>query len=215
MRSCLPGPIHVGLNLLFLVPGETGGMEVYARELASALARAQPNVRLTAFVNREITETGGGPWGELFPTVTVPIWARHRVEWVRGEQQLLPRIAASQGIDVIHSLASTAPAWGAFGRVVTIMDVIYRVYPRAHPGLNSLGMRLLVPLAARRSHRIITPSSRPRDALVRLLGVGPEKIDVVPLGQGSPCSVEPTSERTLRGRYELGERQVVLTPAAA
>jgi len=23
---------HIGLNLVFLVPGETGGMEVYARE---------------------------------------------------------------------------------------------------------------------------------------------------------------------------------------
>ena len=30
--------MHVGLNLVFLVPGETGGMEVYARELLTALA---------------------------------------------------------------------------------------------------------------------------------------------------------------------------------
>ena len=31
--------MHVGLNLVFLVPGETGGMEVYARELVPALGR--------------------------------------------------------------------------------------------------------------------------------------------------------------------------------
>jgi hypothetical protein len=30
-------PTHIGLNLIFLVPGETGGMEVYARELIPAL----------------------------------------------------------------------------------------------------------------------------------------------------------------------------------
>ncbi len=29
--------MHIGLNLIFLVPGETGGMEVYARELIPAL----------------------------------------------------------------------------------------------------------------------------------------------------------------------------------
>ena len=28
---------HIGLNLIFLVPGETGGMEVAARELIPAL----------------------------------------------------------------------------------------------------------------------------------------------------------------------------------
>ena len=30
-------PVHIGLNLIFLVPGETGGMEVCARELIPAL----------------------------------------------------------------------------------------------------------------------------------------------------------------------------------
>src|SRR5947207_1675610 len=44
---------HVGLNLVYLVPGETGGMEVYARELVTAM-RALPDApRLTAFVSRE------------------------------------------------------------------------------------------------------------------------------------------------------------------
>ena len=32
-----PAPAHVGLNLVFLVPGETGGMEVFARELLPRL----------------------------------------------------------------------------------------------------------------------------------------------------------------------------------
>ena len=44
--------MHVGLNLLYLVPGETGGMETYARELIGALARVD-DIRLTAFINEE------------------------------------------------------------------------------------------------------------------------------------------------------------------
>ena len=49
--------IHVGLNLVFLVPGETGGMETYARELIARLA-ATDELRLTAFVNRETGANG-------------------------------------------------------------------------------------------------------------------------------------------------------------
>src|SRR5437667_2634114 len=129
--------MHVGLNLIFLVPGETGGMEVAVRELIPELVAAAPEVRFTAFVNREASETRDGPWGELVPAVTVPVRARRRVEWVRGEQQLLPRLARRAGVDVLHSLASTAPAWGPFARVVTIHDLIYRLHPEAHQGLRT------------------------------------------------------------------------------
>src|SRR5947209_13187139 len=83
-------PRHIGLNLIFLVPGETGGMEIAARELVPALlSQAPPGVRFTAFVNREAAREGG-PWGDLLPSVTVPVNARNRAQWVLGEQTLLP-----------------------------------------------------------------------------------------------------------------------------
>src|ERR1700682_5234542 len=105
--------MHVGLNLIFLVPGETGGMEVAARELIPELIDAAPQgTRFTAFINREAATAKDGPWGELLPAVTVPVNARTRVQWVLGEQTLLPRLAAREGVDLLHSLASTAPAWG-------------------------------------------------------------------------------------------------------
>ena len=53
--------MHVGLNLIYLMPGRTGGMETVARELIPALAAARPDVRLTAFVNREAAAEQG-PW---------------------------------------------------------------------------------------------------------------------------------------------------------
>src|SRR6266536_80405 len=206
--------MHVGLNLIYLVPGETGGMETYARELIPALLAEQPDLRLTAFINRESAEASEGPWHDLVPSVTVPVHARRRSEWVRGEQQLLPRLAAGRGVDLLHSLASTAPAWGAFRRVVTIHDVIYRIYPEAHFGLRSWAMRLLIPLAARRSQRIIAPSASTRDDLVRLLDVPPGKIDVVPEGVGTTASATALSEDETRTCYSLGNRPMVLTTSA-
>ena len=207
-------PTHVGLNLIFLVPGETGGMEVAARELIPALlAEAPPGMRFTAFVNREAA-AAAGPWGELLPAVTVPVNARNRVQWVLGEQTLLPRLAAREGVDLMHSLASTAPLWGRFRRVVTVHDLIYARFPEAHAGIRDKGMRVLVPQAARRSHRVIADSQSTRNDLMGLLGVRSDRIDVVPLGLGRVRREKPLVEREVRARFDLGERRVVLSLSA-
>ena len=205
-------PPHIGLNLIFLVPGETGGMEVAARELIPALVKAAPELRFTAFVNREAAVAKDGPWGELLPAVTVPVNARNRVQWVRGEQQLLPRLAARAGVDLVHSLASTAPARGRFRRVVTVHDLIYARFPEAHAGIRDLGMRVLVPLAVRRSDRVIVDSHSTQRDVVELLGTDAERIDVVPLGIGTMRRDQPLPEHELRERLRLGERPIASEP---
>jgi glycosyltransferase involved in cell wall biosynthesis len=208
-------PIHVGLNLIFLVPGETGGMEVVARELIPALlSEAAPGTRFTAFVSREATAAGDGPWGELLPAVTVPVNARDRVQRVLGEQTLLPLLAARARIELVHSLASTAPLWGRFRRVVTVHDLIYARFPETHAGIRDKGMRVLVPGAVRRSHRVIADSQSTREDLIELLGLAPARIDVVPLGLGTVRRQEPLPAQEVRARLRLDERSVVLSLSA-
>ncbi len=214
---------HIGLNLIFLVPGETGGMEVAARELIPALLAAAPEgMRFTAFVNREAAaaEAGahvagtGDALREQLPLVTVPVRARNRVQWVLGEQTLLPALARRARIDLLHSLASTAPLWGPFRRVVTVHDLIYARFPDAHAGVRDKAMRVLVPGAARRSERVIADSRSTRDDLVELVGLPSERIDVVPLGLGAVRRTQASSEQDLRARLGLGERRVVLSLSA-
>jgi len=206
---------HIGLNLIFLVPGATGGMEVYARELIPALlAAAPPGMRFTAFINREAAAAGGGPWGELLPAVTVPVHAADRVQWVLGEQTLLPALAARTHVSLVHSLASTAPLWGPFPRVTTVHDLIYARLPEAHSGLRDRGMRLLVPAAVRRSRRVIAISQSTRDDLVELLGAPRAKIDVIPQGLGTTRRDEVLDERETRARLGLGDRTVLLSLSA-
>jgi len=207
--------LNIGLNLIFLVPGETGGMEVAARELIPALlAEAPGGMRFTAFINREAAAAKDGPWGELLPAVTVPVNARNRVQWVLGEQSLLPPLAARAGVDLVHSLASTAPLWGRFRRVVTVHDLIYARFPQAHAGIRDKGMKVLVPQAVRRSDRVIADSRSTRDDLVGMLGVRPDRIDVVPLGLGSVRRATPLPEREVRERFDLGGRRVLLSLSA-
>src|SRR3954447_12517719 len=200
--------VHVGLNLVFLVPGEQGGMEIYARELIDRLAQ-RDDVRLTAFAGRAAAELD---WPAEVRLIDVD--ARSRVQWVRGEQQLLPPAAAREGVEVVHSLASTAPLWGRFRRVTTVHDLNYKLMPEARVGVRALGMRALVPAAARGSHRIITATRSAATEIVEHLRVPESKIDVVPHGLGLTRAVAPTPEAELRARLGLDSRPVVLAVSA-
>ena len=202
--------MHVGLNLIYLVPDETGGPEIYARELIPALRAVAPEVRFTAFVNREAASSGG-PWIDEIDHVEMPLRAANRLNWVRGEQLMLPRWARRAGVDLVHSLANTGPTWGGFARVTTIHDLLYMMVPEAHFGLRGRGMRVLVPAAVRRSDRVIAISASTRDDVVARLHLPADRVDVVPQGVGVTTTDQAMSEAEFRDRFELGNRRVLLS----
>jgi glycosyltransferase involved in cell wall biosynthesis len=78
----------------------------------------------------------------------------------------------------------------------------------------TLGMRALVRLAVARSDRVIVDSQSTGDDVVRLLGVSPDEIDVVPLGIGTTATEVAMAEEQLRRDLSLGDRQVVLSVSA-
>ena len=53
--------------------------------------------------------------------------SRSRIQWVRGEQQLLPGLARRAGCELVHSLASTAPLRGRFARIATVEEALEAV----------------------------------------------------------------------------------------
>lgn len=203
--------MRVGLNLLHLVPGETGGSELYARRLIPALLEAEPGIRPTLFVARE---AAGERWPDGLEVVDLPVRARSRVARVLAEQTLLPVAAARRKIELLHNLFSTAPAGAGLPQVTTILDLIYKRFPATHGGLRARGMELLVPLAAKRSRRVLTLSEAAKDDIVRFLGVPSERVDVTHLGPGIPDDVQPVPEDELRRKLELGDGPVVLSVSA-
>jgi glycosyltransferase involved in cell wall biosynthesis len=198
----------VGVNLLFLAPGEMGGLEVYSRELVAALAR-RDDVRLTLLLN----SLAGPEWRELAPSRVARIDPRRRVQWVAGDQLHAVRMGRQAGVDVLHSVASTGPVAGRFARVVTVHDLHYRVRPEAHFGLRALGMRALVPLAVRRARRVIVPSRATRDDLLRYTSASAARVDVVPEGIGQEPGAAGDAEAA-RARLGSGERPLVLSVSA-
>jgi glycosyltransferase involved in cell wall biosynthesis len=203
--------IRVGVNLTFLTPGEMGGLEVYARELTAALA-ARDDVRLVLLLNRRAA--GATAWGEHGEPVMLGIDPSRRVEWVRADQLLVPRAAARARVDIVHSLASTGPIGGRVPRVVTVHDLNYLAFPEAHFGLRTVGMRVLVPLAVRRSARVIVPSEATRTDLVEHLRADPARIDVTPYGIGQARSTPGTLPPAVRRALDAGNRPLLLSVSA-
>jgi glycosyltransferase involved in cell wall biosynthesis len=207
--------LRVGLNGLHLVPGETGGSEIYARRLIPTLVQAAPDIELVLFAGREAAPAlGRESWAEAVEIVRVPVRARSRVRRVLAEQTLLHRAARSARVELLHNLFTTAPAFSGVPQVTTIYDLIYKRYPETHGCLRARGLGLLVPLAARRSRRILTLSDATKRDIVEYLGVPGDRVDVTYAGPGMAEDVEPVGKGELRHRLGLGDAPIVLAVTA-
>ena len=204
--------MRLGLDLLYLVPGETGGRETYARELIGALLAADPSLDPIAFTGRD----GGGEWARErgLRTVVLPVSIAHPERWAFGELVQLPAAGARAGVELMHSLANVGPAAGPFARVLTLHDLQWRAVPELLSPARRLATGALVGTAVRRAHRLLTVSRASREEIISGLGVSPGRIDAIPNGVvHEPASL--ASEAELRARLRLGDRPLLLSVATA
>lgn len=200
--------MHVAINGVFLDP-PMGGIETYLRELCRALLARDDAPRLTVLLNpngheRLRTED----WADEATLVSCPRVGRSGVRAL-AELTVLGPMADRRGADVIHSVAMTGPLVSRAARVVTIPDTVWITHPEEDVFTYRL-WRMLVPRVVRRADRVIAISDAAADDLRRDLGVPHAKLDVIPLGFGSPVAVQPTPEAQLRAALELGDGPIVL-----
>jgi len=206
--------MRVGLDLVYLVPGETGGRETYVRELVPAMLAHDPELEFVAFVGRGAGPRLASALGERVRALTLPVSARSRLLWALGELALVPAAASRAHVELVHAPANFAPPWGPFRRVVTIHDLQYRALPELLSPLARAGTAGMLRLAVRGAHRVIVESHAAADEIVAGLGVARERIDVIPAGAGSTPAGERPAPDELRRRHDLGARAVVLCPAS-
>jgi glycosyltransferase involved in cell wall biosynthesis len=203
--------MRVGLDLLYLVPGQTGGRETYARELVPAMLERSPDLELVAFVNRDAGTQLADALGAGIRAVVVPVSARSRAQWALGELALVSAAARRARVDLLHSMANFAPGWGRTPRVVTVHDLQYRAVPdQLSPPVRVL-TGALMSLAARGAQRIIAVSSAGAQEIVDGLGVEPGRIDVVVNGVRAPAASVTSDD--VRDRHGLAGRAVALAVA--
>lgn len=198
------------MNLLHLVPGETGGAETYARRLLPALCEADPGLELTLYSGAAAAESLESEQWKVVPLRFDP---RSRVRRVLAEQTLLPAALRKNRPDLLHNVFNTGPALSPVPQVTTIHDVVFKRFPETH-GVLAKGVEVLVPLAARRSKRVLTDSEASKTDIVDLLGIPSDRVDVAPLGPGIPEDVQGPPPLEIRQRFDVGDAPLVLSVLA-
>jgi glycosyltransferase involved in cell wall biosynthesis len=205
-------PHRVGINAVFL-ESRMGGMDAYVRAFVPELVRLAPEVSFCVFCSpggRAYLEREG--LGELVELVTHPLLGRRGLKAV-SELTVLGTLAGRR-VELLHSLAMTAPLHTRAINVVTVPDVTWILAPGPGERWTARLWRAVVPPVARRADRVIAFSQAGAGHVTEYLGVPPERIDVVALAAGNTEPVEPTPPEELRARLGLGEGPVVLTVSA-
>jgi len=202
----------VGLNLVFLAE-RNAGAGTYASALLPALLAVAPELRLTAFVGRDVPRMLlTSPWSDEVEWVQMPVTTKTPLH-VAAQATVLPVAARRKRLDVLHSPANGGPPiTPGVARVVTLLDLIW-LHQREHWD-SPTAMRKLAffsRISARSAHRVITISGSARDDLVANFDLPHDKIDVAPLGVKVP---EPAAApQDLRERLQLGDDPIVLCVA--
>ena len=164
------------------------GVGTYARELRAGLG-AHPEIALIDVVHPP-TGQGGAP-----RRIAAGL-AREGWFYPRG----LEHAAAALHADLIHTPASVPAISRRIPLVVTIHDAIPWRNPEWFTRANATQQRLLVTHTAKRATRVITDSHASRDDLVELVGIDPERIDVIHLGVSPAFSPALRDAEWLRAR---------------
>jgi len=176
------------------------GIGAYVRELLPALATTFPDDRIEGYghrLRRRATRLHVEAWppnarlhDRPWPATFSAVLAR----WGFGVDRLLG------GVDVLHATDYVAFPSERRPLVTTVHDVLFETLPECFTPLMRDGLRFTTRAAVARSRRIIVPSERVKQDLVRLFEAAPERVHVVP--HGTP-RVVPQIPTTVEGRYVL------------
>lgn len=195
--------MRIGVNTLFLIPGEVGGTETYLREVLLAMAKFSADIEWVLFTNRENDEYLRRIFGEFpqFAFYSLPLRATNRYARIIREQVDLPfRVAASR-VDILWSPGYTAPFFVRCPQVVTIPDMQYRRYPEDLTFLARIATEILVRIAVRRCKDIITISEFSRKEILAFTHARKESLWVVHLA-ADPAFARPIPADIKRQRLK-------------
>ena len=194
--------LRVGLNLLYVIPGENGGTQTYAESLIRALAALETGNDFTVFVSEE------GQALELpnrpdFRKVVCPVRAARREVRYAYEQTLFPRLLARHKLDVLHSLGYVCPLRPGCRSVVTIHDLNYLTPWHGMTRGKRLFLGWFVRQSARYADAVLTVSEFSKQEIRRHLGVPDSKITVTLEGPRELSLLPPVAWDGMVGRYGI------------
>lgn len=203
---------RVGVNLLWLVPGDVGGSEDYAVGLVRELARSQ-QVELAVFCQPELADAYPDleAAGVLVPGPGLGEKRGLRLFW---ENSWLPFQVRHLGLHLVHHLGGTIPPLGASRSVLTVYDLQPLTHPERFRPAKRAWLRTALPRSARHAAMVLTLSEHVRQDVVRHLGTPAEQVLVVPPGVRGARTRDVEAAADARRRYRLDpDSQLLLYPA--
>ena len=177
--------IRLGVNTLFLVPGDVGGTETFLRETLKALVKHHSDrfdfVLFTNNENHDVLKKdllGGSSL--IFHKLGFD--ATKRPIRIICEQCWLPLACRKANLDLLWSPGYTAPFWSPCPQTVTIPDLQYKSFPEDMVWIERKVLDLLVKMACRRSKAVFTISEFSKQEVIRYNFASPDKIHPVLLG---------------------------------
>lgn len=199
--------MRIGVNLLFVEPGEVGGSEALLTNLVRAVAAAGQDLVVATMQGFRAAHPDIESVAEI---VEVPWRSNYRGLRIAAEHTWLPAMERRRHLDVIHHGVGTAPYVKVLPTVVTIHDIQYRHYPEYFHPLKLAWLRANVPHVVRHSEVITVPSQFVREDILGAFDTDPEKVVVVPFGSEGLLAPS-TGSAAARDRYRL-ERPFFLFP---
>ncbi len=171
--------MHIALNAHLLSLTETyrgAGINSYIYNLLTHLPRVDGDNRYTAFIG-DGRFTGSDLTLKLSRLPTSRPVAR--IFW---EQVVQPFALRKEGADLLHALAFVTPLLSPCPSVVTVYDLSFLLHPESFKRSKRFYLSLFTRLSARKARRVIAISQSTKRDVVRLLGVSPDKVDVIYCG---------------------------------
>ena len=160
--------------------GTKGGIEVYARELYTAIGGIDSDFEFVAFASRELAAAGTS-W---FPGEVVDsgISGENRLTWAAGELFAVSRAARRLGAHLIHGPAMFGPLRSSVPVVISVHDLLYFSHPELMQTKLFTGpVKWMEKRGAANASRLITISEYSASAIRRYLKFPDERVDVIPL----------------------------------
>lgn len=184
-----------------------GGLDTYVRELVPELIHGAPGTSFTVYCSptgeEHLRKTD---WVDAVKLVSPRLFGTRGLK-AASEVTLLGLLAGRQ-VDLLHSVALTAPLWTQAVNVVTVADTTWL---EGRPtDMTTRMWRVVVPAVARRADRVIAISENGAREIVRHLRVPRERLDVTVLGHRRHEGLETVPEAEVRKRFGLGDSPLVL-----
>jgi len=173
--------VRIGVNTLFLIPGEVGGTETYLRQTLLAIAKHFPGVELVLFTNKENDSVLRKDLAKFKQTefVQLDFKASNRYARIIREQLELPFKVRKSGVDVLWSAGYTAPFFSVCPQAVTIHDMQYKRHPEDLSFLARCVSDVLIRMACLRCDSVIAVSQFTKNEIIEFLSVRKDSVFVI------------------------------------